>query len=58
MPQPCKWVKSTDEILASVRRFRLKVNGFDVSEEARCKPVSRVSTQISICSFAAVDFKN
>lgn len=32
-PKPCKWVKSADEILASVRRFCLKANELGVSEE-------------------------
>ncbi len=32
-PKPCKRVRSADEILASVRRFRLKANRHGVSEE-------------------------
>ena len=32
-PKPYKWVKSADEILASVRRFRLKASAFGMSEE-------------------------
>ncbi len=32
-PKPYKWVKSADEILASVRRFCLKANKLGVSEE-------------------------
>ena len=31
-PKPCKWVKSADEILASVRRFCLKANALGESE--------------------------
>ena len=31
-PRPCKWVKSADEILASVRRFRLKMSEPGASE--------------------------
>ncbi len=31
-PRPCKWVKSADETLASVRRFRLKMSGPGASE--------------------------
>ena len=31
-PRPCKWVKSADEILASVRRFCLKMNEPGASE--------------------------
>ena len=32
-PKPYKWVKSADEILASVRRFCLKANQLGVNEE-------------------------
>ena len=32
-PKPYKWVKSADEILASVRRFCLKANALGESEE-------------------------
>lgn len=32
-PKPYKWVKSADEILASVRRFCLKASAFGMSEE-------------------------
>ena len=32
-PKPYKWVKSADEILASVRRFCLKANALGASEE-------------------------
>ena len=32
-PRPCKWVKSADETLASVRRFCLKANALGMSEE-------------------------
>lgn len=31
--KPCKWVKSVEEILASVRRFCFKANALGVSEE-------------------------
>ena len=32
-PKPYRWVKSADEILASVRRFCLKANELGESEE-------------------------
>ena len=32
-PKPYKWVKSADEILASVKRFCLKANALGVSEK-------------------------